>query len=172
MHPNALLLERLFFSLNQHDHEAMAACYHSQATFTDIAFNLHGRHQIHAMWHMICKPGDHTSDICAMFNVIHANDQRGWVNLVDDYTFSSTGRRVTNVIDSHFRFKDGLVAEQHDFCDARTWASMAVGGLSGFLAAEFHSLRSFKARQMLNKFVEKHSEYQLAFAHRPAVTKI
>ena len=172
MHPNAVLLQRLFSSLNQHDHKTMAACYHSQATFTDIAFDLRGRQQIHAMWHMICQPGDHTSDIQAMFNVIHADDQRGWVNLVDDYTFSPTGRKVTNVIDSHFCFEDGLVAKQHDFCDPRAWASMAVGSLSGLLAGQFHFLRSFKARQMLDKFVESHSEYQLAFANRPAATKI
>jgi ketosteroid isomerase-like protein len=172
MHTNAGLLQRLFSSLNQHDHKTMAACYHSQATFTDIAFDLRGRQQIHAMWHMICQPGDHKSDIHAMFNVVRADDQRGWVNLVDDYTFSSTGRKVTNVIDSYFCFEEGLIVKQHDFCDARAWASMAVGGLSGLLAAQFHFLRSLKARQMLNKFVEKHSEYQLAFANRPTATKI
>ena len=172
MHPNAVLLQRLFSSLNQHDHEAMAACYHSQATFTDIAFDLRGKQQIQAMWHMICQPGDHTSDIRAMFNVIYADDQRGWVNLVDDYTFSSTGRKVTNVIDSHFCFEDGLIAKQLDFCDPRAWASMALGGLSGFFAAQFRFLRSFKARQMLNKFVHEHSDYQLAFANGRADAKV
>ena len=166
MHPNAVLLQRLFSSLNEHDHEAMTACYHSQATFADIAFELRGKQQIHAMWHMICQPADHAGDIHAMFNVIHADDHSGWVNLIDDYTFSSTGRKVTNVIDSHFCFEDGLIVKQRDFCDPRAWASMAVGGLSGFLAAHLHFLRTFKARQMLNRFIEVHSEYQAAFADR------
>ena len=160
MHTNAILLQRLFNSLNQHDHEAMAACYHLKATFTDIAFELRGRKQIHAMWHMICQPEGQAGDIAALFNVVHADDRRGWVNLVDDYTFSSTGHKVTNVIDSHFYFEDGLIVEQRDFCDPGAWAAMALGGVSGFLASQFHFLRNFKARQMLSKFVENHSEYQ------------
>ncbi len=164
MHPNALLLQRLFSSLNQHDHEAMAACYHSRATFTDIAFDLRGKEQIHAMWHMICQPDDHTSDIRAMFHVIHADDRSGWVNLIDDYTFSSTGRPVTNVIDSHFTFENDLIMRQRDFCDPRAWAAMALGGVRGLFAAQFHFLRSLKARQMLLRFVDKHSEYQSAFS--------
>ncbi len=167
MHTNAVLLQRLFSSLNQHNHEAMAACYHSKASFTDIAFDLRGKQQIHAMWHMICQPDDHTSDIHIMFNVIHADDRSGWVNLVDDYTFSSTRRKVTNVIDSHFCFEDGLIVKQHDFCDPRAWASMAVGGFSGFLAAQLHFLRSFKARRMLYRFVDNHPEYQPAFSRAP-----
>jgi SnoaL-like domain len=170
MHTNAVLLQRLFSSLNQHDHEAMAACYHSQSTFTDIAFDLRGRQQIHAMWHMICQPDDHTSDIRAMFHVIHADDRSGWVNLIDDYTFSSTRRKVTNVIDSHFTFEESLIVEQHDFCDPRAWAAMALGGARGFFATQFHYLRSLKARQMLHRFVDKHSEYQSAFGNAPATT--
>jgi|SRR5215831_4025058 len=163
MHNNALLLQRLFSSLNDHNHAAMAECYHSNATFTDIAFDLRGKEQIHAMWHMICQPGDHTSDIRAMFHVIHADDRSGWVNLIDEYTFSETGHKVTNVIDSYFRFEDNLIIEQHDFCDPRAWAAMAVGGVRGFFAAQSHFLRGFKARQMLRRFVDKHSEYKPAF---------
>jgi len=159
-HANALLLQRLFTSLNQHDHEAMAACYHLEATFTDIAFDLRGRKQVHAMWHMICQPEDRLSDIKASFNIVHADDHAGKVSLVDDYTFSSTGRRVHNAIDSSFRFENGLVIEQRDVCDAGAWAAMALGGLSGFLAGRFRIVRSFKARQMLQKFINQHAEYQ------------
>jgi len=160
MHANALLLQRLFTGLNQHDHEVMAACYHLRATFTDIAFDLRGRKEIHAMWHMICAPDDRTSDIRATCNVVHADDLRGQVSLVDDYTFSSTGRRVHNVIDSNLRFEDGMIIQQHDVCDARAWAAMALPGVGGFLAGRFRILRSFKAQQMLKNFVNKHSEYQ------------
>jgi len=94
MHPNATLIQRLFSSLNEHDHEGMAACYHLQAKFKDIAFDLNGKKEIHAMWHMICQPDAHTSDICVMFNVVHADDRRGWVNLVDDYTSIFENRKA------------------------------------------------------------------------------
>src|SRR6266478_3802599 len=58
------------------------------ALLSQIAFDLRGRKEIHAMWHMICAPDDRTSDIRATFNVVHGDDLRGQVSLVDDYTFS------------------------------------------------------------------------------------
>src|SRR2546425_11048134 len=116
-HANAVLLQRLYTSLGQHDHQAMADCYHSEAAFSDIAFDLRGRKQIHAMWHMICQ-----GDIRATCDLVQADDRSGEVNLVDDYTFSSSGRSVHNVIHSHFRFREGVIVEHHDFCDTRAWA--------------------------------------------------
>ncbi len=35
----------------------MAACYHEDATFSDIAFRLKDRNEIRSMWHMICTKG-------------------------------------------------------------------------------------------------------------------
>jgi hypothetical protein len=55
MHPHAALLEKLYKCLDGKDHEGMASCYCPEATFEDIAFNLRGKKQIHAMWHMIAE---------------------------------------------------------------------------------------------------------------------
>jgi ketosteroid isomerase-like protein len=155
MHSNADLLKRLYSSLDRHDHQAMAKCYHPDARFRDIAFDLRGRKQIHAMWHMISR-----TDIAATFDVVHADGSAGRVNLRDNYTFSDTGRRVHNVIDSHFRFRDGLIVDHQDFCDARVWAAMALGGASGFLAGRLRILRASKAKAMLRAFIAEHPEYQ------------
>ena len=154
-HANADLLARLFTGLAQHDHEAMAACYHPDATFTDIAFDLRGRRQIHAMWHMISE-----GDIRTAFTVRNADDRAGVVAVTDDYTFRATGKPVHNVIESHFRFRDGLIEEQRDLCDAQKWADQALGGPSGFLAGRLRFLRSLKARQTLSKFMAAHPEYR------------
>ena len=151
MHSNALLLERLFSSLNGKDDKSMASCYHSAATFRDIAFNLNGKQEIHDMWRMICS-----GDIRATFEVLHADDETGRVRVVDEYTFSDTGRKVTNVVDSRFTFKDHLVLEHRDTCDPKAWAAMAMGGVSGFLAGRVGPLRRFKASRKLKKFVEEH----------------
>ena len=123
MHPNEALLHRLFNALNQHNHPTMASCYHSAATFRDIAFKLRNRKEIHSMWHMICE-----GDIRATFEVVHANDQEGRVKLVDTYTFGATkeppkpGRPVRNVVDSRFLFQDALPS-------VRAWA-IPPNGLS------------------------------------------
>jgi len=143
------LLHRLFDSLNQHDHEAMADCYHPDATFHDIAFDLRGRDQIHAMWRMICA-----GDIHAKYKVVHAGEREGVVELTDEYTFRETGRRVRNSIESTFQFRDGLIVEHRDSCDARAWADMALGGVQGFLAGRFRFLRSRAARRLLRRSME------------------
>jgi SnoaL-like domain len=168
MHPNALQLQRLFSSLNRHDHVTMAFCYHSAARFRDIAFDLRGRQEIHDMWRMICH-----GDIRATFDVVDANDDDGYVKLVDEYTFHADdavpsdgrvpvpGRSVRNVIDSRFHFSEGLIIEHEDSCDPRLWADMALGGAAGFLAGRIRLLRSWKAKQKLKEFVRSHPEDRL-----------
>ena len=161
MHPNAALLHRLFSALDRHDHWAMASCYHPDATFRDIAFDLRGKRKIHSMWHMICE-----SDIRAKFKVIHADDEEGRVRVVDTYTFGATkvapkrGRPVHNIVQSRLRFRDGLIIEHRDACDARAWAKEALGGPIGFLAGRIRFLRSWTARKKLKKFVDAHFEYR------------
>lgn len=150
--PYVALLEQLYVSLNQHEYEKMADCYHPEATFHDIAFDLRGRDQIRGMWRMICS-----GDIRTTFEVVEANEAGGLVNVIDHYTFTDTGRIVRNPIQSRFRFRSGLIFEHRDCCDAKAWADAALGGVSGFLAGRFHFLRAWKARDKLRRFVAAES---------------
>jgi ketosteroid isomerase-like protein len=161
MHPSAVLIEKLFGALDRHDPRAMAECYHSDAVFRYIAFSLRGKREIDAMWRMICGG---RSNIRATCEVIEADDHTGRARVVDDYTFfesddspPSSGRPVHNVIDSNFRFRDGLIIEHTDVCDAAEWGRMAIGGVRGFLAGQLRFLRSRKARQKLDAFLAKQS---------------
>ena len=155
MHPNTETLTRLFTSLDRHDHETMAACYAENASFRDIAFKLEGRTRIHAMWHMICD-----GDIKTTFKIDEVDDRTGFVTVVDDYTFRAKGRKVHNVIQSRFRFQHGAIVEQQDSCDSRKWASMAIGGVGGFLAGRISLLRGTKARSTLDTFIQTHPQYK------------
>jgi ketosteroid isomerase-like protein len=150
MHPNGLLLRRLFTALDDHDHQTMGECYAAEASFRDIAFDLTGKRQIHGMWQMICE----NTDIRATFEVLHADDREGRVALVDHYTFTDTQFKVRNVIDSVIRFQDGLIVEHQDHCDARAWADMAFHrGIRRFLAGRFRFVRSRAAHRKLNAFL-------------------
>jgi uncharacterized protein len=155
MHAHSEVLTRLFTALDRHDHEAMAACYAENASFRDIAFKLEGRTRIHAMWHMICD-----GDIKTTFKIDEVDDRTAFVTVVDDYTFRAKGRKVHNVIQSRFRFRDGSIVEQQDSCDSRKWASMAIGGVGGFLAGRISLLRGAKARRTLDTFIETHPQYR------------
>ena len=151
MHPHETLLRSLFSALGRRDAQAMADCYHPDATFQDIAFDLRGKKDISDMWRMICS-----GDIRATVETVRADDREGYVKVVDEYTFTDTGRRVRNVIESRFRFADHLIIEQRDTCDPHAWAAMAIGGFGGFVAGRVGLLRQRKAQRKLNAFVKTH----------------
>jgi ketosteroid isomerase-like protein len=154
MHPNAALLEKLYRCLDGKDHDGMAACYHPDAIFEDIAFRLRGKKQIHAMWHMIAE-----SDLRATFTVSGADDQFGTADLVDDYTFRDTGRHVHTVIRSEFRFRDGLVVEHKDFCHALSWGVQALGPVKGVISWLIPATLKARAKAKIDSFVARHPEY-------------
>ena len=86
----------------------------------------------------------------------HASQgDRGSATWRATYTFSQTGRRVVNLVDSTFRFKDGLIAEQKDHFDFWRWSRQAIGpagwalGWSPMLKA---TLRR-RARASLDRFL-------------------
>jgi hypothetical protein len=129
----------------------MAACYHPAAHFQDIAFDLRGRDRIAAMWGMICD-----TDLQPAFQIVQAGEESAVASVIDEYTFTETGRRVRNVIESRFRFRDGLIVEHIDSCDARLWAEMALGGVAGFLAGRIGFLRKWKAASLLQTWQANH----------------
>jgi len=141
----------------------MAECYHVEATFKDIAFDLRGRERIHAMWRMVCA-----GDIRAAIQTVEASHASGRATLVDTYTFGAQrepfkpGRPVRNEIESRFVFRDGLILQQHDLCDARAWAAQALGGPLGFAAGRVQFLRTRNAKNKLDAFVARNSEYRQA----------
>jgi hypothetical protein len=81
------------------------------------------------------------------------------VDLIDDYTFRDTGRKVHNAIRSVFRFRDGLIAEHRDSCNALKWGVQALGPVEGFGSWLFPAKRREKARSKLEAFIARHPEY-------------
>jgi ketosteroid isomerase-like protein len=150
VHSSAKLVEQLYRSLDRHDFQAMADCYHPSACFRDIAFDLEGKEQIRSMWQMICA-----GDIRATFEIVRADEASAVAKLVDEYTMSKSRRRVRNAIESRFRFQDGLILEHHDFCDARAWAAAAIGGIGGFFVGRLRFLRAWGANAKLRRFAQE-----------------
>lgn len=157
MHANAALLHKLFNALGERDAATMMSCYDGEARFRDIAFDLHSRERIATMWRMICSGDIKVLD----FEVLDADDVSGRARVIDDYTIGretdppEKRKRVVNAIESSFEFNHGLITRHYDSCDAKAWATQAVGGPLGFLFGRFRFLRSFMARRKLSKFANK-----------------
>lgn len=155
MHPNEALLTKFYGAFSKRDYAAMGACYHDDATFDDPAFPGLDAKGVRSMWHMLCERG---KDLELTFSDIKADDTAGSAHWEADYTFSATGRKVHNVIDAAFEFKDGLIVRHVDTFSFWTWSRQALGapglllGWTPFLKNKVQSqagagLRAFMAKK-------------------------
>jgi ketosteroid isomerase-like protein len=154
MHPNAELLTRFYEAFQRRDGDAMAACYHPEAMFSDPVFPRLPHAEVCAMWRMLAA---RAQDLEVRFQVVQADDEKGEAAWEADYTFSQTGRKVHNVIRAQVAFKDGLILAHRDGFDLAAWARQAMGWkgvLFGRMAWFQNAIRA-KARQGLLKFMAR-----------------
>ncbi len=117
------LLESFYQAFQRRDGDAMAACYHPDAEFRDEVFELSGK-EPGDMWRMLCVRG---KDLRVEYRDVHADAGRGRAHWEAWYTFSTTGRKVHNIIDAEFEFKDGRIYRHRDRFDFWRWSRQALG---------------------------------------------
>jgi len=117
------LIERFYQAFQRRDADAMAACYHPQARFEDAAFSLEGD-ECGDMWRMLCSRG---KDLRVEYRDVKADADRGSAHWEAWYSFSATGRKVHNIIDAEFEFKDEKIFRHRDRFDFWRWSRQALG---------------------------------------------
>ena len=118
------LIEEFYTAFSKRDGEAMSACYHPKAHFSDPVFpDLRGD-EVGKMWRMLCKRG---KDLEIEFRDVAADGDEGQAHWDATYTFSATGRKVFNQIDATFTFEDGKIKRHVDSFDLWKWTRMALG---------------------------------------------
>lgn len=123
MHPNADRITQLYTAFQNLDSNAMTECYHADATFSDPVFGQLNGDQVTAMWHMLVG---RANDLKITFRDVQADDTIGSAHWEAFYTFGKKNQ-VHNIIDSQFRFQDGLIIEHHDTFNFHRWATQALG---------------------------------------------
>jgi len=129
MHPNEELLRKFYTSFQNKDYQQMIQCYHPEIEFTDALFDLKGQAAA-LMWSMLCK---NSMDLEVNLIDVVANDQTGIAHWEAKYTFSETSRKVHNIVEAKFEFKDGKIIKHEDNWDFWKWSQMALGGVGRFL---------------------------------------
>ena len=122
-HENAQLLERFYAAFAKRDAATMGACYAPDAMFEDPVFTLKGA-AIGQMWHMLCT---NAREFSVEFRDIAADDRSGRAHWEAHYLFSATGRKVHNIIDAEFQFREGLIVMHRDRFDFWRWSRQALG---------------------------------------------
>ncbi len=128
MHSNEELIRKFYTCFSKLDDEGMKACYHRDISFTDPIFpNLKGK-EPGAMWSMLCDALRKSKDDWKLeFSNVQATDTEGSCRWEAHYTFSLTGRKIHNIIDAKFTFKDDKIIVHNDSFDFYRWARMAFG---------------------------------------------
>lgn len=122
-HPNAQLLERFYAAFAKGDAATMSACYAPDAMFEDEVFTLKGA-AIGQMWLMLAT---NAREFSVEFRDIAADDRSGRAHWEAHYLFSATGRKVHNIIDAEFQFREGLIVMHRDRFDFWRWSRQALG---------------------------------------------
>ena len=155
MHANERLIHGFYTCFQQLDANGMVECYAPDIVFSDEVFvGLRGP-EAGAMWHMLAS---RARDFSLIFRDVTADDHRGSAHWEATYLFSRTKRMVTNIIDSEFEFRDGLIVRHTDRFGFWRWSRQALGlpgVLLGWTPMLKQSVRK-TARAGLDQFIAEH----------------
>ena len=155
MNGNDQIIQKFYTAFQQLDYTTMQQCYSGQAIFNDAVFGILQGPEVGAMWEMLCR---NATGFSLQFSDIQLLDEEyATCRWTATYTFSKTGRRVTNHIKAHLRIQDGLITEHTDQFNFHTWSRQALGlsglllGWSGYLKNKVRA----NARKNLEKFMQR-----------------
>ena len=152
------IIEKFYDAFTHLDAERMVQWYHDDITFEDPAFGVLRGEEAKNMWRMLCL-----SQKGKGFKVITSNieytPESGKARWEAYYTLTKTGRKVHNIINATFKFKDGKIINHVDKFSLYRWSKQAMG-FKGFLVgwtAFFKKKLNKQTRFLLSEFQKKQS---------------
>lgn len=155
MSNHAQLIEQFYSAFAKRDAQTMITCYHPQVRFSDPVFVDLDARETAGMWRMLCE---RAQEFSLEFSDVKVDGDSGSAHWEARYLFSTTGRKVHNIIDAEFRFADGKIIEHRDHFDFHRWSRQALG-LPGVLLGWTGMLRNKvrgQARKGLEIYLSKH----------------
>lgn len=154
MNANEKLIHDFYTAFQNKDFVTMQHSYHPDASFSDPVFQSLTSKEVRAMWEMLLTA---SKDLKITFSNVKADDAHGSCHWEAWYTFSRTGRKVHNIIDASFDFKDEKILNHRDVFDFWRWSGQALGFsglLLGWTPIVSNKVRN-TARSGLKKFMGK-----------------
>lgn len=147
------LIDKFYTAFANLDAETMASCYHPDIVFNDPAFRDLKGNRAGNMWRMLCA-SQKDKDMVVTYSQVVADDKKGSAHWEAHYEFSKTGRKVHNIIEAKFEFKDGLIIKHTDHFNLRKWASQAIGLKGALLGGTsfFQKKLNAQTSRLLEKF--------------------
>ncbi len=156
LHSNQEMIRDFYTAFQAREAQFMQQCYHSEASFYDPVFQSLKSNEVKAMWEMLIKSA---TDLTIAVSEIKATEHQVTCRWDAYYTFSKTGRKVHNIIQASFQFKDGKIVHHHDSFNFWRWSRQAlglIGLLLGWSSFVQNKVRT-QAKKGLQKFMEQNN---------------
>lgn len=131
---NIQLIRDFYSAFQRLDWQAMRACYHPEAVFSDPLFNSLDNKAAGDMWHMLCAGAKQFE---LQFEHIQADDTHGSASWQAKYLYTAgakvAGRRVNNRVFAEFQFADGRIIRHSDHFSLWRWSAQALGPVGAIL---------------------------------------
>jgi ketosteroid isomerase-like protein len=156
INPMKSLIETFYTAFQKRDAETMVSCYHDDIVFRDPVFGELNDGEAKAMWRMLCQ---NAMDLRIEFSGITASLKKGSAHWEAWYSFSKTGRKVHNIVEAEFEFKDSKIIKHTDTFNLHKWASQAMGWKGKLLGGSsyFKNKMHQQANKMLIEFKAKNN---------------
>ena len=118
------VIHQFYNAFKEGNYRLMQGLYHEDASFSDPVFQNLNSQEVKAMWQMLILSA---TDLEVAFTNVSAVTDSGKCQWEAWYTFSATGRKVHNIINAEFQFKDGLIYRHIDSFNFWRWSRMALG---------------------------------------------
>jgi hypothetical protein len=154
---NSLLIQKFYTAFANSNGEEMASCYHKDVIFEDPAFGKLNQKEVTSMWKMLLERSK--GNLKIEFYDVVTNGKSGSARWIATYIFSQTNRKVVNIIDAKFEFKDGLIIKHTDHFDFYKWTKQALG-LKGYLLGWTNFMQKKvqqNAKKSLQSYIHKHA---------------
>jgi ketosteroid isomerase-like protein len=115
---------RFYDAFAARDWQTVGGLYADDARFSDPAFSNLDAAQVRAMWRMLLTRG---KDLAVVYEVLNETPTDAQVRWTATYTFTQTGRRVTNVITAALSLRNGRIVRHLDVFDFHKWSAQALG---------------------------------------------
>ena len=149
------IIETFYQAFAVLDAETMTSCYHNDITFNDPAFGTLKGEKAKNMWRMICQGQKGKNFIVEVSNIkSNSRKQTGSAHWEAHYVFSQTGKKVHNIIEAKFEFRNGKIIKHIDTFNIHTWAKQAIG-FKGYIFGGTHFFKkklNAQTNQLLKEF--------------------
>lgn len=118
------IAQRFYDAFSVRDWYSISLLYAEHATFSDPVFPLLNAKGTRLMWQMLLSRAE---DFEADAEILEDSAARCRVNWVARYTFSGTGRPVTNRVQTSMQLSAGKIVRQQDTFSLWYWSAQALG---------------------------------------------